>query len=75
MSGCDEQNSSESIMAHMRKYAHLDNIICWKPVEHGWIFSHCDQMPQEVFCEVDGHPNDDNDTDDERIIPYKDESE
>ena len=38
-------------------------------------FSHCDQMPQEVFCDVDGPPDDDNDTDDERIIPYKDESE
>ena len=38
MSGCDEQNSSESIMAHICKYAHLDNITCWKPVEHGCKF-------------------------------------
>ena len=27
-------------------------------------FSHCDQMPQEVLCEDDGSPNDDNDTGD-----------
>ena len=39
------------------------------------IFSHCDQMPQEVLCEGDGSPNDDNDTGDERITPSKDESE
>ena len=32
MSGCDEQNSGESIMAHIWKYAHLHNITCWKPV-------------------------------------------
>ena len=38
-------------------------------------FSHCDQIPQEVLCEDDGSPNDDNDTDDERITPSKDESE
>ena len=38
MSGCDEQNSGESIMAHIWKYAHLDNITCWIPVEHGWNF-------------------------------------
>ena len=38
MSVCNEQNSSESIMAHIWKYAHLDNITCWKPVEHGWKF-------------------------------------
>ena len=38
MSGCDKQNSSESIMAHIWKYAHLDNTTCWKPVEHGWKF-------------------------------------
>ena len=40
-------------------------------------FSHCDQMPQEVLCELedDGPPNDDNDTDDECITPSKDESE
>ena len=38
-------------------------------------FSHCDQMPQEVLCEDDGSSNDDNDTDDERIKPSKDESE
>ena len=37
--------------------------------------SHCDQMPQEVFFEDDGSPNDDNDTDDECITPSKDESE
>ena len=75
MSGCDEQNSSESIMAYIWKYVHFDNITCWKPVEHGWKFSHCDQMPQEVLCEDDGSPNDDNVTDDERITPSKDESE
>ena len=39
------------------------------------IFPHCDQMPQEVLCEDDGSPNDDNDTDDERITPSKVESE
>ena len=38
ISGCDEQNSSESIMAHIWKYSHLDNITFWKPVEHGWQF-------------------------------------
>ena len=32
-------------------------------------------MPQEVLCEDDGSSNDDNDTDDERIKPSKDESE
>ena len=37
--------------------------------------SHCDQIPQEVFFEDDESPNDDNDTDDERITPSKDESE
>ena len=37
--------------------------------------SHCDQIPQEVFFEDDESPNDDNDTDDERIPPSKDESE
>ena len=31
-------------------------------------FSHCDQMPQEVLCEDDGSPND-NDTGDECITP------
>ena len=31
-------------------------------------------MPQEVLCEDDGSPNDNNDTDDERITPSKDES-
>ena len=38
-------------------------------------FSHCDQMPQEVFCEDDGSPNDDNDTDNEHKTPSMDESE
>ena len=38
-------------------------------------FSHCDQMPREVLCEDDVSSNDDNDTDDERITPSKDESE
>ena len=38
-------------------------------------FSHCDQMPHEVLCEVGGSPNDDNDTDDERITPSNDENE
>ena len=37
--------------------------------------SNCDQIPQEVLCEDDGSPNDDNDTDDERMTPSKDESE
>ena len=74
-SGCDEQNSSESTMAHIWKYAHFDNITCWKSVEHGWKFSHCDQMPQEALCEDDGSHNEKNDTDDERITPSKDESE
>ena len=32
-------------------------------------------MPQEVFFEGDGSPNDENDNDDERITPSKDESE
>ena len=32
-------------------------------------------MPREVLCEDDGSPNDDNDTNDERITPFKDESE
>ena len=32
-------------------------------------------MPQEVLCEDDGSPNDDNDIDDERTTPSKDESE
>ena len=35
----------------------------------------CEQMPQEVFYEDDGYSSDDNDTDDERITPSKDESE
>ena len=30
-------------------------------------FSHCHQMPQEVLCEDDRSPNDDNDTGDECI--------
>ena len=38
-------------------------------------FSYCDQMPQGVLCEDDGSPNDDNDTDDERVTPSKDESD
>ena len=29
----------------------------------------CDQMPQEVLCEDDGSPNDDNDTGDECNTP------
>ena len=32
----------------------------------------CDQMPQEVFYEDDG---DNHGTDDERMVPFKDESE
>ena len=28
-------------MAHIWKCAHLDNITCWKPVDHGWIFYCC----------------------------------
>ena len=40
-----------------------------------FVLAHCDQMPQEVFCEDDGSPNDDNDTDDERMTPSKDERE
>ena len=32
-------------------------------------------MPQEVLCEGDGSPNDDNNTGDERITPSQDESE
>ena len=32
-------------------------------------------MPQEVLCEDNGSPNDDNDTDDECMTPSKDESE
>ena len=38
----------------------------------GGKFSHSDQMPQEMLCEDDGSPNDDNDTDEERITPSKD---
>ena len=38
-------------------------------------FSYRDQMRHEVLCEDDGSPSDDNDTDDERITPSKDESE
>ena len=34
-------------------------------------FSHCDQMPQEVLCEDDGSPDDDNNTDKERNTPSK----
>ena len=34
-----------------------------------------DQMPQEVLNEEDGSPSDKNDTDDERMAPFKDESE
>ena len=75
MSGCDEQSSSESIMAHIWKYAQLDNITYWNQLSMDGIFFHCDQMPQEVFCEDSGSPNDDSDTDDERITPSKDESE
>ena len=41
----------------------------------GGNFSHCYQMPQEVLCEDDGSPNDDNDTDDEHITPSKNERE
>ena len=32
----------------------------------------CDQMPQEMFYEDDGSPSDNNDTDDERMAPFKD---
>ena len=35
----------------------------------------CDQMPQEVYYEEDGFLSDKNDTDDERMAPFKDESE
>ena len=35
----------------------------------------CDQMPQEVFCKDDGSPSDNNDTDDERMAPFNNESE
>ena len=35
----------------------------------------CDQMPQEVFYEEDGSPSDNNDTDAERMTPFKDGSE
>ena len=35
----------------------------------------CDHMPQEVFYGDDGSPSYDNDTDDERMAPSKDESE
>ena len=38
-------------------------------------FSQCDQIPREVLCKDDGSPNVNNDTDDERITPSKDESE
>ena len=34
----------------------------------------CDQMPQEVFYADDGSPSDNNGTD-ERMAPFKDESE
>ena len=34
----------------------------------------CDQMPQEVFYEDDGSPSDNNDTDVERMAPFKGES-
>ena len=37
-------------------------------------FSHCDQMPQEVLCEDDGSPIDENGIDDEQITPSKDGS-
>ena len=62
-----------NLMAHVWKYAHLDNMTCWKPVEHEWNVSHCNQMPQEVLCD-DGSPNDDNDTGDECMTPSEDES-
>ena len=68
MEGCDEQNNQVNLMAHIWKYAHLYNITCWKPVEHGW---KC--FP--LLCEDDGSPNDDNDTDDGCMTPSKDESE
>ena len=35
----------------------------------------CDQMPQELFYEDNGSPSDNNDTDDERMAHFKDESE
>ena len=35
----------------------------------------CDQMSQGVLYEDDGSPIDNNDTDDERMAPFKDESE
>ena len=34
----------------------------------------CDQMPQKLFNEEDGYSSDNNQSDDERMAPFKDES-
>ena len=47
----------------------------WAQIEICPAVVDCDQMPQEVFYEDDGSPSDNNDTDDERMAPFKVESE
>ena len=53
-----------NLVTYIWKCAHLDTILPWEPVKHGWKFDHgmlvplwfdCEQMPQEVFI-VDFSP-------------------
>ena len=75
MSGCDEKTQAS------QSWLIYGNMPIWTTSYAGnqlsmdSNLSHCDQTPQEVVFEDDGSSNDDNDTDDERIAPSKDESE
>ena len=66
-----------NLMAHIWKVAHLDHMLetSWTQMEIFPAVVDCDQMPQEVFYEDDGSPSDDNYIDDERMAPYKDDSD
>ena len=75
MVGCDESiaQTSQSHGSYMKECPFAGNQlgtdgICPAVVD-------CDLMPQEVCYEDDGSPSDNNDTDDERMAPFKDESE
>ena len=77
MAGCDESiaQTSHSHGSYMEvcPFGHHMLGTSWTQMEICPAVVDCDQMPQELFND-DGSPSDKNDSDDERMAPFKDES-
>ena len=79
MAGCDESiaKTSQPHGSYMEvcPFGHHMLGTSWAQMKICPAVVDCDQMPQEVFYEHDGSPSENNDTDDECMTPFEDESE